>query len=377
MTIWFLTVFIISGLVLINILGHQMKRNDSQKDTNNESVEIDRSNSSQKSSHELNNQRSVNPEKNKSTGYVRKRINNKNLIETHIKSFAESFYSNDLDELNRLAGIIFKLGEKVVPDLLNIISDQSNDPLLRKMAFELVRDIGLSHKDVKMMTEIARNKKENSIIRGEAVWALGYTASQEAIEPLIEFLSDKKEEDRIRKLAAISLGLLDAEQAGHLLIETLNNKENSNKVRAASAEAIGLLNNPIHSEVLHDSIDDRSWEVQISSVKALAYFDDESSSLSLQKKLIKQVQNDKTDVNDALVKSTIDSLVLLNSETSVPVLKEILKGKDSYYSALSGQALGELGDLQSIPEILEVFKAANDPFQVRLLEEALNKLNGK
>jgi len=371
-----LIVFIISGLVLISILSRQIKYNDSEKE-NNKSVEIDRSNSTPKSSYELNNQRPVNPEKNKSTDYIRKSADKKNLIETQVKSFAESFYSNNMDQLNRLAGSIFNLGQKAIPELLNIISDQSHDPLFRKMAFELVRDIGLSSKDVELLTEMARNKNENSIIRGEAVWALGFTGSQDAIEPLIDFLSDKKEENRIRKLAATSLGLLDAKQAEYVLIETLNNRENSSRVRAASAEALGLINNPLNSEILQNSIHDQSWEVQISSIKALAHVDDESSSAALQKKLIKQIQNEKKDVNDAIVKSTIDSLVLLNSETSVPVLKEILKGKDYYYSALSGNALGELGDPRSIPVILEVLKTANDPFQVRLLEEALKKLNGK
>jgi HEAT repeat protein len=371
-----LTVFIISGLVLLSTLSRQIKYNNSEKE-NNKSVEIDRSNSTPKSSYELNNQSSVNPDKNKSTDYSRKSWDNKNLIETHVKSFAESFYSNNMDELNRSAGSIFKLGQKAIPELLNIISDQSHDPLFRKMAFELVREIGLSPKHVELLTEMARNKSENSIIRGEAVWALGFTGSQDAIDPLIDFLSDKKEENRIRKLAATSLGLLDARQAEPILIETLNNRENSSRVRAASAEALGLINNPLNSEILQDSIHDQSWEVQISSIKALAQFDDESSSSALQKKLIKQIQNEKKDVNDAIVKSTIDSLVLLNSETSVPVLKEILKGKDYYYSALSGKALGELGDPRSIPVILEVLKTANDPFQVRLLEEALKKLNEK
>jgi len=371
-----LTVFIIGGLVLISTLSRQIEYNDSEKE-NNKSVEIDRSNSTPKSSYELNDQSSVNSEKNKSTDYIRKSGDNKNLIEAHVKSFAESFYSNNIDELNRSAGSIFKLGQKAIPELLNIISDQSHDPLFRKMAFELVRDIGLSFRDVQLLTEMARNKNEDSIIRGEAVWALGFTGSQDAIDPLIDFLSDKKEEDRIRKLAATSLGLLDAKQAGHVLIETLNNRENSSRVRAASAEALGLINNPLNSEILQNAIHDQSWEVQISSIKALAQFDDESSSSALQKKLIKQIQNEKKDVNDAIVKSTIDSLVLLNSETSVPVLKEILKGKDYYYSALSGNALGELGDPRSIPVILEVLKTANDPFQVRLLEEALKKLNEK
>jgi len=371
-----LTVFIISGLVLISTTGRQIKRNDREKD-NYKSVEIDQSNSIPINSNNLNNQSSVKPEKNKSTEYIRTNADKKNLIETYVKSFTESFYSNDIDELNRVAGRIFKLGEKAIPGLLNIISDQSNDPLLRKMAFELVRDIGLSPKDVKLLTGIARNKNENSIIRGEAVWALGLTASQDAVEPLIEFLSNRKEENRVRKLAATALGLLDAEQAEHVLIETLNNKENNSRVRAASAEALGLMNNSLSSEVLHDSINDQSWEVQISSVKALARFDDESSSSALQKKLINQIQHEKTDVNDAVVKSTIDSLIMLNSETSVPVLKEILKGKDTYYSALSGQALGELGDPRSIPDILEVLQTADDPFQTGLLEEALNKLNGK
>jgi HEAT repeat protein len=375
-SIWVFAVLIIIGLVLISTLARRVKHIHSEKHNNNP-IDTVISNPTPKSFSKLNNKTGLIPDKNESPDQNRIGADNKNLIETHVKSFAQSFYSNNLDELNMLAGIIFKLGKKAIPDLLNIISDQSEDPLLRKMTFELVRDIGLSPDDVKMMADIARNKTENTIIRGEAVWALGLTSSQEAVEPLIEFLSDENEVSRIRKLAATSLGLLEAEQAGHVLIETLNNKNNSNRVRAAFAEAIGLLNNPLNKEVLHGSINDQSWEVQISSVKALATFDDESSSLLLQKKLTKQIQNKKTDINDAIVKSIIDSLILLNSKSSVPVLKGILKGNDPFYSSLSGQALGELGDPQSIPEISEVLKTANDIFQIRLLEEALDKLSEK
>ena len=375
-TIFVLILLIISGFVLISKIGLEIKGEDSEKEKN-ESIEIERSNTTTKISNELSKNNNIDTEKNKPDGYIRKGVNNKNQIETHVKLFIEAFYHNNMDELNRRAGAVLQQGDKVIPELLSIISDQSHDPLLRKMVFELIREIGLSHEHVKLLTDMARNKRENPIIRGEAIWALGFTASADAVEPLMEILGDKKEENRNRKLAASSLGMLNATQAENLLIETLNSKENGSKVRAASAEALGAINNPQNLKILHNSINDQSWEVQISSIKSLPRFKHESSSLLLEKKLIELIQNEKTDVNDALVISTIDSLVLLRSETSVPVFLEILKGKDPFYSALSGKALGDTGDSQSILEISEVLKTADDPFQVRLLEEALNKLNEK
>ena len=75
----------------------------------------------------------MNFEKKQSANNKNRLVNNKKQIETYIKSFKESFYSNDMNELNSLAGKIFEFGEEAMPELLNIISGQGNDPLLRKM----------------------------------------------------------------------------------------------------------------------------------------------------------------------------------------------------------------------------------------------------
>lgn len=297
------------------------------------------------------------------------------LIPKHILAFQKAFYSQNREELYKQAESIKKLGKDAITQLLDIVVDKQHDVLFRKMAFELVRDIGLSIAEADLLIDIINDKTDDQLIRGEAAWALGLTGSTEAVDPLIAILSNKEEDSRIRKLSATSLGLINDARAEDVLIQSVNNIDNDNKVRAASAEALGYIHSPKALHTLLGSLNDQSWEVQIASSKGLSKFEDDKAVQALNSQLLRYVQRNRTDISDAVVRSIIDSLSSMKASESVPVLISIVKGEDQYYSALAGKTLGEIGDRSALLPTEEALRNATDPFQIRLLTEARRKLS--
>ena len=133
---------------------------------------------------------------NKKTNY------NSYSIDSLVSNLEDAFNSGDMTELNRIASILFQKGEKAVFSLLDIVKDKNKNFKFRRIVLELIRDIGVPHESANIFISIANDKDENILIRGDAVWALGLTGSEDAIDPLIEFLRDSKCNDRIRKLSA-------------------------------------------------------------------------------------------------------------------------------------------------------------------------------
>ena len=92
-------------------------------------------------------------------------------------------------------------------------------------------------------------------------------------------------------------------------------------------------------------------------------------------KLINSVKKDSSAINDTIVKTCLNSLSGLKDPKSVPILIEILKGNDKLYSALAGEALGEIGDRENLSAIEEILNNTTDPLQLKLLEKAYEKLS--
>ena len=304
---------------------------------------------------------------NKKTNY------NSYSIDSLVSNLEDAFNSGDMTELNRIASILFQKGEKAVFSLLDIVKDKNKNFKFRRIVLELIRDIGVPHESANIFISIANDKDENILIRGDAVWALGLTGSEDAIDPLIEFLRDSKCNDRIRKLSATSLGLLNAVKAEDTLIDIVKDDNNTSKIRASAIEAIGKIRGPNSYQVIADSIDNDDWIIQISASKTLSDYGDNHSSKLLQDQLLKELSNDKSS-DDAVIKNLIESISSIGSKNSIPILVSILKGNDNYYSALAGQALGEIGDPQVLPEIEIVLNNATEPFQKKLLKSAYTKL---
>lgn len=299
---------------------------------------------------------------------------NANDINSLIADIEDSFSSKNMKELNRAASKISEYGEEAIYDLLKIIEDKSKDPALRRMAFELVRDIGVVPKFTNTFIKIAEDSTEDSLIRGDAVWTLGLTGSDEAIDSLLRFLRDKGCDNRIRKLSATSLGLLKASEAKAILIETIRDTDTNTKIRAASVEAIGQIKGQNSFDVLADSVKSQSWEIQISASKALSSYGNSSSAQVLHDQLLNEMSNSEK-THDAVIKSIIESLGSIGSKESIPVLLSVLKGDDQYFSALAGKSLGEIGTPQVLPDIEQVLINATDPFQIKLLNNACLKLD--
>ena len=157
------------------------------------------------------------------------------------------------------------------------------------------------------------------------------------------------------------------------MIDIVKDDNNTSKIRASAIEAIGKIRGPNSYQVIADSIDNDDWIIQISASKTLSDYGDNHSSKLLQDQLLKELSNDKSS-DDAVIKNLIESISSIGSKNSIPILVSILKGNDNYYSALAGQALGEIGDPQVLPEIEIVLNNATEPFQKKLLKSAYTKL---
>jgi len=298
-------------------------------------------------------------------------------ITNHIAAFESAFYSQNREQLFKEAEAIKKLGKEAIPQLLDIIANKEYKVVFRKMAFELIRDIGPSAGEVNLLIRIMKDKTDDPLIRGEAAWALGLTGSVEVVDSLIEILSDKTEDLRLRKLSATSLGLIGDTRAEDLLIFTALDKNENSKVRTASINALGHIKTSKAVDTAIYSLGDESWSVQIASANVLSKFTDDKVVQALNDQLIIFIDNENSDVKDAVVESIINSLSEIKSPNSVPALIEVLKGKDNLYSALAGKALGEIGDKRALLPIEDALKNAIDPFEIRLLSEAQNKLSGE
>ena len=296
----------------------------------------------------------------------------------HVKALRKAFYSGGKNDLYKEASQVQKLGKDALPELFDIAGNKNENPILRKMAFELIRNIGPSREDANLLINIIKDKSDNPYLRGEAAWTLGLTHSAQALNPLIEVLKNKKEDARIRKLSAVSLGVLANQDAQEVLIQVAADVNDNAKVRSAAVGALGSFKSQEAHNAVISLLKDQSWQVQVAAAKCLSKCGDSDTVTALNAELINTTINNKkakSDENDAVVQSIIDSLTQIKSPKSVAVLIEVLKGNDGFYRALAGQALGEIGDKKALGPVKEALDKAADPFDVRLLTEAYKKLS--
>lgn len=296
-----------------------------------------------------------------------------------VNAFIKAFESQNIEDLYKQAAEVEELGKPAVQPLMTIVLNHTHNRILRKMAFELIRNIKYASPDsIELMIQIMNDENEDPLIRGEAAWTLGEVGAVEAINPLVAILRDKNEESRIRKLSATSLGLINEAQTQDVLLEIALDTNDNAKVRSAAIEALGINNNYNKEEILINLLEDESWEVQLASIRRASKIKDKKVMQMLHNKLIKHSAKEtkqQSEINDAIVKSLIDSLKNAKDSDSVPILINVLKSNDPYYSALAGDALGEIGARESLFEVEEVLNGAKDPFQIRLLQKAQRRLS--
>ncbi|MCK4895512.1 MAG: HEAT repeat domain-containing protein [Candidatus Heimdallarchaeota archaeon] len=116
----------------------------------------------------------------------------------------------DSKEINNLATVISKLGDKVVEPLIDAFKDEDKD--VRYLAARFLEEIG-SYAVEPLIAELGNFQ---STVRVCAVETLGKIGDSKAIHPLINTLKDKKEDALVREYAVYAL-----ERIGKPAVKTL------------------------------------------------------------------------------------------------------------------------------------------------------------
>ena len=119
---------------------------------------------------------------------------------------------------------------------------------------------------------IADLKDEDSLVRSNAVKALGAIEDPRAVKPLIAVLDDM--DPLIQRQAVKALGRINDLRAVEPLIEVLEDREKKPYVRMSAAEALGRMGDSQAVEPLIDALYDPHWEVRGYAAEALGRIGD-------------------------------------------------------------------------------------------------------
>jgi HEAT repeat protein len=237
-------------------------------------------------------------------------------------------------------------------------------------------------------------KDPSSDVRIKAVWALGQKkgAPQEVVPALIALLEDPQEE--VRYQAIWALGESKRREATPYLLPLL--KAPQKNIRFASALALGKLQDQEAFVTLMESLEDSDPYVRLEVAESLAQILI-LHPLLLEKLLLYLKGKEKLDSLDAVVhaiplKVRIHSLTdLLDSKqgslrikatqllgTLGPSAQEALWGiipllKDPQTQEMSIWALGELGNSQAIPALLQLQNNRKVQEEVQIALEKIQK----
>jgi len=203
---------------------------------------------------------------------------------------------------------IEKIGEPAASGLLAIITDHTKDEDLRKIANELIAEIG--HKSaVEVLIHVLQDESETKFVRAEVAYTLGLLGDDEALEPLKEILND--DDVQLKSMSALGLGLLEDEEAVPKLITLLEDQNKTVRIRSGRALAqigaqeaynsfaellhndpsetvrelaalwLGNLRNPQALGVLIDSLEDENEVLACNAATALGMIKDDEAVNSL------------------------------------------------------------------------------------------------
>ena len=140
-----------------------------------------------------------------STKYIDKLENSESIIK-----LISELKDKDTKEINHLATVISKLGDKVVEPLIDAFKDEDKD--VRYMAARFLEELG-SYAVEPLIAELGNFQ---STVRVCAVETLGKIGDPKAITSLINTLKDKKEDTLVREYAVYAL-----ERIGKPAVKTL------------------------------------------------------------------------------------------------------------------------------------------------------------
>jgi HEAT repeat protein len=204
--------------------------------------------------------------------------------------------------------------------------------------YDLPRTASLGRQPVEISMKIGKAavrpliydlKDRDSLVRSNAVKALGAIQDPRAVEPLIKVLKDK--DPLIQRQALQALGRINDPRAVEPLIVVLEDKERRPYVRMSAAEALGSLGDPRAVESLIVALEDEHWEVRSHAAEALGRIQD---PLAVEP-LIGALQDEDVTVRG----NAVDALAKIRDPRALEPLSAALTDKSRMVRQKAGRAL--------------------------------------
>lgn len=208
----------------------------------------------------------------------------------------------------------------------------------------------------------------NTYVRSAVAESLGRIGAPEAIFPLMDALRDNS--SFVRRAAAISLGQMQAKQAQMALLQALDDQ--NFYVRRAAINAIGKLGVNDLGPLLLPYLENQDPRIQRTTITALRRLGT-AEAIDTLAGMLAVYQTSPNPHDLPLVKSLVIALGDLRAVGAVPVLIQVVRGYVGVRS-LAAAALGQIGDPQAGPALLEVLEDKSISLRLAALK-SLGKLH--
>jgi HEAT repeat protein len=241
---------------------------------------------------------------------------------------------------------LYELGGLATPALLRLASSKRANPMIRKMAIEIVRDLK-DPRAIEPFTRIARDTSDAPGVRYNALYSLGDIGTDKAIDSLLIFLQSSESLLKEGALSGIR-GLPRNRDIGRAFAPTveiaLNAKERGPRGKAILAlSAFGDRAVPVLSDLLQ-SRDDRIRDKAIHGLSG-------SGCTSAVAPLAELLSTEDQDLRTSIIFALED----LGDRAAVPALVEMLD-RGGYDASNAACALATIGDREALEPLKETIE---------------------
>jgi len=263
---------------------------------------------------------------------------------------------------------LYELGGLATPSLIRLASSKKANPIIRKMAIEIVRDFK-DPRAVAPFTEIARDTVNPAGVRDNAVYSLGHIGTAETLDSLLNFLDS---DDLILKEGALSgiRAFPTGEEIARAYEPTAKLAVDS-EIRGVREKAILALSAfadqavPLLKELVQS--DD-----QMIRDKAIHGLSGSGSSLAVEP-LVELLSSEEQSVRTSVIFALED----LGDPAAVPALIKVLR-RGGYDAMNAASALATIGDrraLEPLREMIEESRASGEEPNTCVLNSYRRLLN--
>ncbi|MDR4507137.1 MAG: HEAT repeat domain-containing protein [Candidatus Brocadiaceae bacterium] len=190
---------------------------------------------------------------------------------------------------------------------------------------------------------------ENSEVKQNVIWALGFCSEEivvEYIEPLL-----KDDDPEVRRETVLALRRIGAKQSGPTFIEALR-EENNKKVKSDIARTLGALGGQMAVFPLIDVLmKDTDWQVKSACIEALGSIGSAKSMRAIADILVADGGEDA-----AWARTKAAWALSAMGEKSIPLLLKALRDNEEVTRRRAGWALVKIGT----PAVRAVINSLND-----------------